>query len=121
LTINGKIGELLKMTRESLNMLYEHERVPFSQFRNDRKMQDVVEREFERVISRSIKKAEMIRLSQSSPIEQGRENLTERALRLLHSIDKRAKVERLLSAVVLGCASNRYPTVAGYVVLRGKE
>ena len=31
-------------------MLREYERVPFSQFRNDRKMQDIVEREFERVI-----------------------------------------------------------------------
>jgi uncharacterized protein YutE (UPF0331/DUF86 family) len=50
LTVNGKIVELLKVIRESLNMLREYERVPLSQFRNDRKMQDIVEREFERAI-----------------------------------------------------------------------
>lgn len=35
-------------------MLREYERVPLGEFRNDRKMQDIVEREFERAIMASV-------------------------------------------------------------------
>lgn len=50
MTVNGKIVEFLKVIRECLDMLREYERVTLGEFRNDRKIQDIVEREFERAI-----------------------------------------------------------------------
>lgn len=47
---NEKIAEFLKVIREALDMLREFQSVRLEGYRKDRKVQDIVEREFERAI-----------------------------------------------------------------------
>ncbi|HID95443.1 MAG TPA: DUF86 domain-containing protein [Candidatus Latescibacteria bacterium] len=47
---NDKIAELLRVIKESLDMLREYQDVKLTDYRRDRRTQDIVEREFERAI-----------------------------------------------------------------------
>jgi len=47
---NEKVGDLLKVLKECLEMLREFQGIDIRSYRNDRKVQDIVEREFERAI-----------------------------------------------------------------------
>jgi uncharacterized protein YutE (UPF0331/DUF86 family) len=68
LTVNGIIIELLKVLKESLDLLREYELVPIEVFKNDRKVQAIVEREFERAIMACIDiGARIISIEQLTP------------------------------------------------------
>ena len=67
--VNGKIAELVKLLRENLDILREYESIALEQFRSDRKIQDIVEREFEKAIMACIDiGARIISIEQRTPV-----------------------------------------------------